>query len=174
MPEWDEPLFSHERHKPLDELPPHLELLVVCPQLRSNVNLSRIARAAGCCGVKKMIVEGNAKIDPKIARDASKTIEFERRQSLPPTLKKLKANGYVLVGLEQTTNSTRIYDYRFPKKMALVIGHERHGIADDVLSLLDATIEIPVFGLPFSYNAATATAMALYEYCRQALLDGSS
>jgi len=28
-------------------------------------------------------------------------------------------------------------------------------------------IEIPVFGLPYSYNVATATALALYEYCRQ-------
>lgn len=169
MSDSEDPLFLHERHKPLDKLPADRELLLVCPQLRSNVNLSRIARAAGCCGVKKMIIEGNAKIDRKIARDASDTIEFERRQSLPPTLKKLKASGYTLVGLEQTTNSTRIYDYPFPLKMALVIGHERNGITDDVLSLLDATIEIPVFGLPYSYNAATATAMALYEYCRQAL-----
>ncbi|MDB4413378.1 RNA methyltransferase [Pirellulaceae bacterium] len=169
----NEQLFLHERHKPLEKLPTNRELLVVVPQLRSNVNLSRIARAAGCCGVKKMIIEGNAKIDRKIARDASETIEFERRQSLPPTLKRLKSDGYVLVGLEQTTNSTRIYDYPFPKRMALVIGHERNGITNDVLGLLDATIEIPVFGLPFSYNAATATAMALYEYCRQALTNPS-
>ncbi|MEM1304885.1 MAG: TrmH family RNA methyltransferase, partial [Planctomycetota bacterium] len=25
----------------------------------------------------------------------------------------------------------------------------------------------PVWGLPHSYNVATATCMALYEYCRQ-------
>ena len=35
------------------------------------------------------------------------------------------------------------------------------------LALLDEAIEIPVWGLPHSYNAATATCMALYEYCRQ-------
>jgi tRNA G18 (ribose-2'-O)-methylase SpoU len=28
-------------------------------------------------------------------------------------------------------------------------------------------VEIPVYGLPYSYNVATATAMALYEFCRQ-------
>ena len=44
---------------------------------------------------------------------------------------------------------------------------ERLGIEDEVLRLLDGTVEIPVYGLPYSHNAATATAMALYEYCRQ-------
>ena len=28
-------------------------------------------------------------------------------------------------------------------------------------------VEIPVWGLPYAYNVANATAMALYEYCRQ-------
>ena len=36
-----------------------------------------------------------------------------------------------------------------------------------VLRMLDDVVEIPVYGLPHSYNVATATAMALYEYCRQ-------
>jgi tRNA G18 (ribose-2'-O)-methylase SpoU len=69
--------------------------------------------------------------------------------------------------LEQTTGSQCLYDYRFRPKSVLVIGHERLGITDDVLAMLDAVVELPVFGVPHSYNAATAAAMALYEYCRQ-------
>jgi tRNA G18 (ribose-2'-O)-methylase SpoU len=49
----------------------------------------------------------------------------------------------------------------------LVIGNERLGLAPDALALMDDCVEIPVWGLPYSYNVATATAMALYEYCRQ-------
>jgi tRNA G18 (ribose-2'-O)-methylase SpoU len=47
------------------------------------------------------------------------------------------------------------------------LGHERDGLNPDVLRLLDHVVEIPVYGLPFSHNVATAAAMALYEYCRQ-------
>jgi len=36
-----------------------------------------------------------------------------------------------------------------------------------LLELMDEVVEIPVYGLPMSYNVATATAMAVYEYCRQ-------
>jgi len=91
----------------------------------------------------------------------------EMENSLAPVLKKLKKDGYVLVGLEQTTHSTPLADYRFNKKMVLVVGSEREGLADDCLALLDAVVEIPVWGLPYSYNVATATSMAMYEYCRQ-------
>ena len=114
-----------------------------------------------------MVVCGNSKIDPKIARDGADQISVERRRSLLPALKSLKKEGFVLVGLEQTRNSHNIHDFSFPRRTALVVGHERTGIEEASLQFLDATVEIPVYGLPYSYNAATAVAMALYEYCRQ-------
>ena len=50
---------------------------------------------------------------------------------------------------------------------ALVIGNERHGLDQDALDQLDAVVEIPVYGRPHSYNVATATTMAVYEFIRQ-------
>ncbi|MEO1495827.1 MAG: RNA methyltransferase [Planctomycetota bacterium] len=156
------------RHRPPRELTRPRELVVVCAPLRSNVNLSRIARAAGCCGVTRIIATGRPmKLDPEIARDAAETLTLENRRSLTPVLKDLRAAGYRLVGLEQTTDSHDLHHYAFERKTALVVGNERSGIAEEALAVLDATVEIPVWGLPYSYNAATATCMALYEYCRQ-------
>jgi tRNA G18 (ribose-2'-O)-methylase SpoU len=94
-------------------------------------------------------------------------VPIEVRNSLPPVLCRLAADGYRLVGLEQTTNSQSLHTYSFPRRTALVIGNERLGLAPDALALMDDCVEIPVWGLPYSYNVATATAMALYEYCRQ-------
>lgn len=115
----------------------------------------------------EIIATGQAKLINKIARDGAENVKLTVRNSLPPVLKSLKTEGYTLVGLEQTTNSTQLSEYPFPKKTALVIGSEREGLSDACLALLDAVVEIPVWGLPYSYNAATATSMALYEYCRQ-------
>jgi tRNA G18 (ribose-2'-O)-methylase SpoU len=159
--------FEHQRHKPPLSLAGARQLVLACPPMRSNVNLSRIVRAAGCCGVGRMIVCGKPKIDRKIARDAMDRVQVDFRRSLPPVLRRLKAEGYELVGLEQTSGSQCLYDFRFRPRTVLVIGHERLGITEDVLKLLNHVVEIPVYGLPHSYNAATAAAMALYEYCRQ-------
>ena len=159
--------FIHQRHKPLAELQRQRELVVACAPLRSNVNLSRIVRVASCSGVSKVIACGTAKVIGKIARDGADTIEIEVHRTLPPVLKELKRQGYRLVGLEQTTGSRSLHAYAFDRKTALVVGNERSGLGEDELRLLDDVVEIPVYGLPNSYNVATAAAMALYEYCRQ-------
>jgi tRNA G18 (ribose-2'-O)-methylase SpoU len=79
----------------------------------------------------------------------------------------LGLDGYCRVGLEQTTNSTCLFDYTFVAKTALVIGAEREGLIQEELNRLDDVVEMPVYGQPLSYNVATATTMAVYEFCRQ-------
>jgi tRNA G18 (ribose-2'-O)-methylase SpoU len=159
--------FEQVRHRPPAPLDAPRELVVACAPLRSNVNLSTILRTAGCCAVERVIACGNPRIDRTIARDGAESVRLEVRNSLPPVLRTLRSEGYRLVGLEQTTNSTSLHAYAFGRRTALVIGNERAGLSEDELALLDDVVEIPVWGLPYSYNVATATAMALYEYCRQ-------
>jgi tRNA G18 (ribose-2'-O)-methylase SpoU len=162
----DEP-FEHQRHKPPRTLTKPRELLIACAPLRSNVNLSRIVRTASCCGLTRVICTGHARLDRKIARDGADAIAIEVHRTLPPVLETLHRDGYRLVGLEQTTDAHNLHAYRFPRRTALVLGNERTGLTPELLALLDDAVEIPVWGLPFSYNVATAAAMALYEYCRQ-------
>lgn len=159
--------FQHLRHKPARTLARPRELILACAPLRSNVNLSRIVRAAGCCGIGTLICCGNGKVIDKIARDGADAVQIRQHRTLLPQLRELKEQGYPLVGLEQTTGSKCLYGYPFARRLALVIGNERAGLEQDVLKLLDDVVEIPVYGLPYAHNVATATAMALYEYCRQ-------
>jgi tRNA G18 (ribose-2'-O)-methylase SpoU len=159
--------FTHQRHKPPSQLDRPRELVVVCAPMRSNVNLSRIVRVAGCSGVGKVIACGTAKVIAKIARDGAEAIEIEVHRTLAPVLKALKRDGFELVGLEQATGSECLPSFAFARRTALVVGNERQGIDENSLRQLDRVVEIPVYGLPYSYNVATATSMALYEYCRQ-------
>ena len=135
--------------------------------MRSNVNLSHIARAAGCFGVTRMIACGTARLIAKIARVASESLTIEVHRTLPAVLSRLRADGYVLVALEQTDGSGSLFDFAFSRKTVLVVGNERLGIEPEVLRLVDHAVEIPVYGSPDSHNAATAAAIAIYEYCRQ-------
>jgi tRNA G18 (ribose-2'-O)-methylase SpoU len=160
-------MVIQERHRPPMELDRPRGLVVACPPMRSNVNLSRIVRAASCCGVRRLICCGNAKVLTEISRETGDSIHIETHRTLPPVLKRLREEGYPLLGLEQTTGSRSLFEFPFPRKAVLVVGNERLGIEDEILRMLDHTLEIPVYGLPYAHNAATATAMALFEYCRQ-------
>jgi tRNA G18 (ribose-2'-O)-methylase SpoU len=159
--------FQHQRHKPPLELSRPRELVVALPPMRSHVNVSRVVRAAGCLGICRVVLCGNAKIDPKIARNAEQVVQLQRHRSLAPVLTKLKSQGHQLVGLEQTDRSVLLPSFSFQRRTVLVVGHERLGLADELLDLMDEVVEIPSYGQPASHNAATAAAIAMYEYCRQ-------
>jgi len=159
--------YVQQRHKPPAVLQRPRELVVACPPMRSNVNLSRMVRAAGCCGVRRVICCGNARVLREIARETGPLLVIESHRTLPPVLASLRGEGFQLVGLEQTTGAESLYGFAFQRRTVLVVGNERTGIEPDVLRLMDRVVEIPVYGLPYAHNVATAAAIALYEYCRQ-------
>ncbi len=161
------PDFEQQRHQAHRIPDQDHELIVACVQMRSNVNISGIARTASASGVKRLILTGQAKLISKIARDGAEELDVSIHRTLVPVLQRLKQEGYRLVGLEQTTNSQDLNSYRFSNRSVLVVGNERLGLSEEVLNELDDVIEIPVYGLPYSFNASSATAMALYEYRRQ-------
>ena len=163
----DDATFTHQRHKPGTELERPRELVVACVPMRSNVNVSQIARTASAVGAERLILTGAAKLINKIARDGAEALPLSIHRTLPPVLQRLRADGYRLVGLEQTPGSVSLYTHAFERRTALVVGNERLGLSEEVLALLDDVVEIPVYGMPHSYNAAIATSIALYEYCRQ-------
>lgn len=159
--------FEHIRHKPPERLESPRQLVVACAPMRSHVNLSHIVRTCGCFGIHRVIACGAARLHERIARDGADAVDLEVHRSLPPVLDRLRAEGYELVGLEQTTHSENLFSFPFAPRTALVIGNERTGLEDDVLARLDRVAEIPMAGMPHSLNAATSASIAIYEYCRQ-------
>ena len=50
--------------------------------------------------------------------------------------------------------------------VALVIGNEKDGISEEMKSLVDIRVKIPMVGFSQSYNLSVASAMCLYEFSR--------
>ena len=85
--------FEQVRRRPQSELSYPRELVVACVPMRSNVNISAIARTASACGVQKLVLCGNNKLISKIARDGADELEIVVRRTLLPALKKFKVLG---------------------------------------------------------------------------------
>ncbi len=69
--------------------------------------------------------------------------------------------------LEHTTKSIPYFDVKksdFP--ICLVVGNEITGISREVIAAADLAIEIPMFGLKQSLNAAVAYGIALFDLVR--------
>jgi tRNA G18 (ribose-2'-O)-methylase SpoU len=159
--------FAHIRHKPPQPLAVPRALVVACAPMRSHVNLSHIVRTCGCFGIGRVIACGAARLHDRIARDGAQSVTLDIHRSLTPVLDRLRAEGYEIVGLEQTTSAESLFSFAFTPRTVLVIGNERLGLEDDVLAKVDRVAEIPMAGMPHSLNAATSAAIAIYEYARQ-------
>eukprot|EP00884_Botryococcus_braunii_P009931 jgi/Botrbrau1/1893/Bobra.0005s0009.1 len=66
-----------------------------------------------------------------------------REDDLEDWLAAKRAEGYTLIGLEQTEGSVSLPSYSFPRKTVLLLGREREGIPQKFLQVLDTTVEIP-------------------------------
>ena len=68
--------------------------------------------------------------------------------------------GCQLVGLEITEDANDLPSFRHPRAAAYVLGAERTGLSDEMLSLCDHVVKIPT---RFSLNLAVAGALVLYD-----------
>ncbi|MCJ7821105.1 MAG: TrmH family RNA methyltransferase, partial [Bacteroidales bacterium] len=77
----------------------------------------------------------------------------------------LRDQSYIVVSVEQAEGSVSLKDFipEKGKKYALVFGHEIKGVAEEVIDLSDACIEIPQFGTKHSFNIAVSAAIVLWD-----------
>lgn len=81
-----------------------------------------------------------------------------------------KAQGYTIMGLEQTSSSVPLQNVTFPEKVVLILGREKTGIPTEMLEFVDVAVEIPQLGVLRSLNVHVSASIMLFEYTRQQLL----
>ena len=130
-------VLTQQRHKPAQALDAPRELLIAVPDMHSQVNLARIVRAAALFGVPEIIAAGKGRMDRDVSLGAEQHVAIRSVRSLTHPLKRLRADGWSVVGLEQTEKSQSLFTFEFPERTVLLVGHERHGIADELLAQCD-------------------------------------
>lgn len=145
---------------------------VVLDNIRSIYNVGAMFRTSDAILAEKMYLCGITGHPPrkdidKVALGAVEVVPWEYMPTTRETLLKLKENGVKICALELTKESVHYKRavYSFP--MALVLGNEVEGISEDVMSLVDMSIDIPMLGRANSLNVATAYGIVGYEILDQ-------
>lgn len=157
-------------------------IVVIAHDIRSTHNVGSLLRTCEGLGVKHVYLTGYtpypvlAKGDtrlPHLARKLSNQIHktalgaelsvaWSHLEDVADCIATLKQDGYQIIGLEQTPDSTLLPTFHPTSKTALLLGREVEGIAAELLKLCDQTVEIPMSGQKESFNVVQAAAMALY------------
>lgn len=123
-------------------------------------NLGNIVRTAAARGAKTVVCVGCADpFSPKAIRSAmTGTFCVGIVETDGANLAEL-LSGYAVVGLDMRGNC--IYGYKRPRKVALVVGNEAHGISEETRKIVDEYVSLPTVRGE-SLNAATAFGIGLY------------
>lgn len=155
------------------------DVVLVASLVDKTTNLGGLSRTSEIFGVSKMVISDLRILEnPQFLRltmSSEKWLSFEQVSipRLKDYLVSMRADGYTIVGIEQTIGSRSLEEFEFPKKVVLVLGDEGKGIPADILSILDIALEIPQIGITRSLNVHVSGSLVLWEYTRQRLVSDS-
>ncbi len=166
-------LEPHYAKMPLDARPPRLcrPVHLVLDNIRSAFNVGSIFRTADAGAVEHIHLCGMSAHPPhkKIEKTALGAFEYvpwtyyERNRDC---LDRLEEKGIPVVSVEVTDAAVPLYEFDWPRPVAVVFGNEVNGVNRRVLRRSGAVVKIPMHGYKNSINVATACGIVLYEILR--------
>jgi 23S rRNA (guanosine2251-2'-O)-methyltransferase len=146
------------------------KIIVIANRIRSLYNVGAFFRTCDAIGVEKLYLAGyTATPDSqpirlaKTSLGAEHTVDWEHIKTLAPTLKKLKKQGYEIIGLEERKGQSLDYRKWQPKnKVVIVLGNEIAGISPNIAKQCDKLIELPMQGIKKSLNVSVAFGALAY------------
>lgn len=142
--------------------------IVILDKVMNPTNVGAIIRSAAALGMDAVLLTKGCS-DPLYRRAArvSMGTVFQIDWTFLPhdNLDEIKALGFKTVAMALKDNSLSIGDSRLAKeeKLAIIMGTEGDGLADETIRGCDYTVKIPMYHGVDSLNVAAASAVAFYE-----------
>ncbi|WP_211762876.1 TrmH family RNA methyltransferase [Kutzneria sp. CA-103260] len=151
-----------------DDDQPYGDFAVVLDNVLDPGNLGTIVRTAVGLGVADIVcTDPETDLTSRRVLDASRAAVLRarlRRYETPvEAVRDLRERGFEVVA---TSGRARTLQGSVPlsgRPVALVVGNETDGVADEVLDLADHVVRIPMSGEVESLNVGVATGISLYE-----------
>ena len=150
-------------------------LTVLVEAVNKPHNLSAILRTCDAAGVYEanFICNNNeVKTFNSTAQGSQKWVNLNNHKTTTSAVSELKKKGFKLYG---TTLNGKSIDYRkfdYSENICFVLGAEKWGLSEELISKVDESIFIPMKGMVQSLNVSVATSILLFEAIRQRELKG--
>ena len=147
------------------------KLLMILENIQDPGNLGTIIRAGEGAGITGVVMSSDTAdiYNPKVIRStmgAVFRVPFVYVEDLKAALLQLKDHGVHLYAAHlKGQNSYDQEDYT--ESTGFLIGNEAQGLSDEIASLADTYVKIPMAGSVESLNAAIASSVLMFEVARQ-------
>lgn len=141
----------------------------VLDEILDTYNIGSMFRLADAVAAEKMYLCGKMQTPPyhrihKAAVGTEMWVPWASASSALKAVKELRKQGVYTVAVEQYHKSTSFKDFEPKYPIAIVVGHETHGVSEEVLQEVDEVVELPMMGVNKSFNVwGTAAVVAYYS-----------
>lgn len=149
-----------------------LPVTVVLDNLRSAYNVGSFFRTADAARIERLILCGISSCPPhksvlKTSLGAEQTVRWEHRPNPIEVVTELRDSAHELAVVETSVHAVDLFDWvpRFP--VAVVFGNEIDGVSAELAAACDVHVRLPMLGLKYSLNVATAGGIVMYELLRK-------
>lgn len=143
---------------------------LILDNITDTKNFGAIVRSAECLGIDGVIISktGSSPINGDTIKSSSGAIfnlPIYKLDHIKDAMFLLKEKEIEIIGADEKSNSS-IFDFKFSKKTAIIMGSEGKGISKSILNLCDKTLKIPMKGKIGSLNVSVACGIILAELSR--------
>ncbi|HNF17324.1 MAG TPA: RNA methyltransferase [Leptospiraceae bacterium] len=145
--------------------------VLVCNGITEANNIGSLLRSCPAFGVNAVILD-SLSCHPYIRRSVRVSmgnifgLNIFRTDDLKTVLLRMKMNGYSLFGTSLSEGSEDFRRTEFPEKSALILGNEDSGISEEIETVCDRIIKIPMKNGVDSLNVAVSGAVFLSRMMR--------
>ena len=145
-------------------------LTVLVEAVNKPHNLSAILRTCDAAGVFEanfICAEDKVKTFNSTAQGSQKWVKLNNHETTISAVNQLKKKGFKLYGTTLNESSTDYKNFDYTEKTCFVLGAEKWGLSDELISKVDESIFIPMTGMVQSLNVSVAASILLFEAIRQ-------
>ena len=141
-------------------------IAVVLEDVYQSHNAAAVLRSCDCFGVQDVhVVESKNPFNPAgdVAVGSAKWVDYYTYPDIASCCKQLHDKGYRIVATLPHENDTMIGDLDISQPTALLFGTELTGLTPEAVSLADAYVKIPMYGVTESFNISVCAALSLFS-----------
>ena len=145
-------------------------LSVLVEAVNKPHNLSAILRTCDAAGVFEanfICEKDKVKTFNSTAQGSQKWVKLNNHETIISAVSELKKKGFKLYGTTLNERSTDYRNFDYSENTCFVLGAEKWGLSDQLISKVDESIFIPMSGMVQSLNVSVAASILLFEAIRQ-------
>lgn len=145
-------------------------IYIVLDSVLDTYNVGAIFRLADAVAAEKIILCGETETPPntrikKASINTTEWVDWSYTSTAVEALQELKSQNskIKIIAIEQDSRSIPFQEAEYSFPIALVVGHETHGVSKEVLDICDQIVELPMYGINTSLNVMVSLGIVLYQ-----------